>query len=839
MSTLFFDSNLIIVNILVHFMRKTAAYIVSLIFLFMSGIAILHPSYEALSSWLSPLTGGYIYTVFMCFTLLIADPLKYTSVGLTWVTAGLLIGVISQKKLGASITAFFTWLSMIPTLGISFFGIYQNVEAKGLLTLDSVDKIINFIPNIPDTLRLTSFLEVPIITELAITAMEMMPTLGENGDPMSLVLGIAMPYVTAIVLKPVLIIVSAIGGAIIGKMIFSRIDLDLLPNRKVAAAIVSVIVLSQAAQIPLAIGQEIDLDMLMEMGLDIEALEALGIDIDTLMETGFDPDALAEMGVDIDMLIEMGLDIDALMEMGLDSGMGIEFESSIDLENGIYVEALVGYVEDQGRAITGELLLGTGIETVDSNEPYMQDLAVSAIVTQKIFDPTFLYTLPIEGIENYVQFTNLIPETVALTVYVGDDVEAATLKSDQLIAEYETMYGIEFGRIVSQPVAFTEDGEGGESMIPPYVISVYYSLNTLEETIPNLLTGFESKQGFANSFQERIDGDPLDVELFVTGQITPEHVQAFIPIPDDLGFLQELVDTLVAETYHFAAGVQMINEAVSPSSGSTFDLRDALGIGTPRYSRASDISMIVVARPNNTEPEADFKISTSLAQDSMELMFIGMYLDSILDVEMHGGSAPSSSNMQISILDYTAPEVEIVKTSQATSDGSTVTITVTNEGSSTLSDLMLKDAFPTKYGILDSGDTEATWSRLSPGQSVSISYVASYENPGVYTDIPAMLSYVENDATRSAASNTLPTSTKNPSPIRLLSDSYQATFDLIDMVTGNGDLFQMIPLVLIALIAAVDIFKMYRNRSTVEPQAQGEPLLPEPPSDEDTPVDLP
>ena len=283
-------------------MRKTAAYVISLTFLFMSGIAIMHPSYEALSSWLSPLTGGYIYTVFMCFTLLIADPLKYTSVGLTWVTAGLLIGVISQKKLGASITAFFTWLSMIPTLGISFFGIYQSVEAKGLLTLDSVDKIINFIPNIPESLRLTSFLEVPIISELAITAIEMMPTLGENGDPMSLIIGVAMPYVTNIVLKPVLIIAGAIAGAIIGKIAFSRIDLNLLPGRKVTAAIVSVIVLSQATLIPHALGQEIDLDMLIEMGLDLEALEELGLDLDTLMETGFDPDALAELGLDLSLI---------------------------------------------------------------------------------------------------------------------------------------------------------------------------------------------------------------------------------------------------------------------------------------------------------------------------------------------------------------------------------------------------------------------------------------------------------------------------------------------------------------------------------------------------------
>ena len=100
-------------------MRKTAAYIVSLVFLFISGLAILHPSYQVLSSCLSPLTGGFIYTVFLMFTLLIANPFKYLSVGLIWIFTGLIIGLISQKKLGSSIVAFFTWLSMLPTLLIA------------------------------------------------------------------------------------------------------------------------------------------------------------------------------------------------------------------------------------------------------------------------------------------------------------------------------------------------------------------------------------------------------------------------------------------------------------------------------------------------------------------------------------------------------------------------------------------------------------------------------------------------------------------------------------------------------------------------------------------------
>ena len=831
-------------------MRKTAAYIASLTFLFISGMGLLHPSYEALSAWLSPLTGGYIYTVFMGFTLLIADPFKYISVGITWLSAGLLIGLISQKKLGASITAFFSWLSMIPTLAISFFGIYQNVEAKGLFTLDSVDKILNFIPNIPENLSLTSFLEVPIISELALTAMNLMQNMGERSDTQGMIMSIAMPYVTAIVLKPILIILGAIAGAILGKLVVSKIDLNLLPSRKVVAVLIAGVVISQTALIPLANSQEfdmteLDLELLAEMGIDsetLEMLEALGIDPETLqiiMESGIDPENL-----DLETFVELGidpetLDLEALMELGVDLGMntgpGLDLGSltSFDFDDGLYLELIAGYVEDQGRALTGEILLGSDIETVPSSETYMRDLAASVILTQKVSNPSFLYTLPIDSIENYVQFTGLAPETFAVTLYVGEDLEETAFKSDQLIADYEDMYGIQFTKIVSQPITFTGDGEGGASIIPSYIASAYVSLNTLEETIPNLLTGFESKQGFADSFRERIDGELEDIELYVIGQVTPEHIEAFIPTNDVPAFLQDIVDTLLAETYHFAVGVQLINEGLPASSGGTFDLIDTMGIGAPRYSSDSDLSLIAVARQNGTDIGPNIKLSTSLAQDSSELMFLSMYLNSMIEIEISGGDFPIVSDLQITLPGYVAPEVEIIKTRA----GSSVTVTVTNEGSSTITDLSLKDAFPTKYGVLESGASEATWSRLTSGQSVSMTYITSYENPGTYTDIPAMLHYTENDVLRAVASNTLLTGTKSPSPIVLLSDSYQATFDLIDMLTGNGDLFQVIPLVLIALISVVDIFKMYRNRSKPEQDTPEEPSLPGQPESGDKPGD--
>lgn len=85
-------------------MKKILAYFASIIFLFDAGLSILHPSFEALAG-MGPLLSGHIYTFFTIFTLLIMDPLSNTAIGLVWLLADLLIGVIS-RKLGGSITAF-------------------------------------------------------------------------------------------------------------------------------------------------------------------------------------------------------------------------------------------------------------------------------------------------------------------------------------------------------------------------------------------------------------------------------------------------------------------------------------------------------------------------------------------------------------------------------------------------------------------------------------------------------------------------------------------------------------------------------------------------------------
>lgn len=827
-------------------MRKTAAYIVSILFLFMAGLAILHPSYDAIASWLSPLTGGFIYTIFIAFTLLIADPFKYTVVGMVWVLSGLLIGLISQKKLGSSIVAFLTWLSMIPTLGIAVFGVYMNLEARGVFTIESIEQILRTVPNIPAQLNLNSLFEIPIISELVFELIEIIPNMSKTADPMHVIISLAMPYATAVALKPLIIILSSIIGAILGNIIFRKIDLRLLPTQKMVSIILIASIIAQAVYLPNSTAQmpepsEELLAMLDALGIDPEEL-----DPEALAEIGLtieDLEAIAAIGVeeiDFETLTEMGIDpeISIAIMMGISGGMnntdlaGPMLEIPINTDDGIYIELMGGFAENQGRAVTGEALIGSDIETVSASDPYVQGLVASLILTQKINDPSFIYTLPIEDITNYVQFVGLVPEIVAVNLYIGEDVADISAKSDQIIEDYETLYGVEFSRIIAiQQSIVMEEGASSEL---PLVVCLYRSSNTLDEITDNMLTGFEDKGGIAASFQEVIDGDPRDIELYLFGQLTPSYFQEFMPFPEDMEMFQDLIDAVFSETFTFAIGAQTDNQAINPGS-DIFDLTEALDISAPRFSSSADIGAIAVARPNSTDPDPFVKLSTNINSSSQEFMFLYMYLNSIIPIYMTGSMIPDAQDLRISLPEYSVPTIEVEKTSQTSGDTETVTITVTNDGSSSVTNLELDDLFPEKYGILSSGTNTATWTRLGPGESVSLSYEMQYERPGVYTNMPAVLKYEENGETHTSVSNIPPVSAKNPNGITLLIDNYQATFDIIDMLTGKGDLFALIPLAFIVLIAGIDVFKISRKRSKSDDQPLDEEVFPSPSPPEEPP----
>ncbi|MCW4012563.1 MAG: DUF11 domain-containing protein, partial [Candidatus Bathyarchaeota archaeon] len=714
-------------------MRKTLAYFLSLLTLITLGLVVLHPSYRALADWLGPSLGSHIYTLFTLIYLLLADPLRYPLVTVVWVFLGLLIGIIAGKKLGAALTALLVYLTSIPLLAASVAGIYFSLESRGVFYTDEVFELVSLIPVIPEQLTIESFLQIPIFSDLAIQLIETLPTMSENTDPMRLMYQLGMPYLIALVSKPVILIVCAIIGATISSMIFGALE-SILPNRSKTMAV---------------------------------------------------------------------LLIGLMVVQTIPSAHGINFD------DGLYAEVIGGYIEEQNRAVIGEVLLGNQVEFVPLNTPEASDLVASLVFTYNVYDPALLYTLPIEGITDFLSFRNIVPSTFAVNLYLGNDLEAVETKSNTLVSTIESSLGIQLNHLITTPTPHEEDAE---ATFPEMVAVVYYSENNLEETTSHIVDVFSGEGGFAGHIEEKLsEGDPLGVEFYVSGVIHLEPFEFMLPLPDIPAEYQEEYHALIDNPLSFLAGVQLASEAAEPIGNEySFDLRDNLGVqSTPSYSDSSDASFIIMARSNTTGVtdlmDPTVHVKTSLPEDSIELNLLTMYLQMLGTFETDAGT-PTILDTILTVPELNPPEITLTKTTEQNGDTLTVTVTATNDGDHTITDLELIDSYPVKYGNLITGTGTASWSSLTPGQTQSISYTVSTRNPGSYTDVPAVLYFTSNDFPSATASNINQNIEESPNPVSILGDSYQALTGVLDLVLdGKGDMLGYAIMGFILLVIAFDV----------------------------------
>jgi uncharacterized repeat protein (TIGR01451 family) len=371
--------------------------------------------------------------------------------------------------------------------------------------------------------------------------------------------------------------------------------------------------------------------------------------------------------------------------------------------------------------------------------------------------------------------------------------------------------------------------------------AVYYSENTLEETTANMIDAFSGEGGFADFIDEKLtDGAPLGVELYVTGVLYLEPFESMLPLPDIPAEFQEEYHALIDSKFSFLAGVQLTDEAAEPyGSGYKFDLRNKLDVqSTPSYADASDLSFIIMARSNTTGVtdmlDPTVHVKTSLPENSIELNMITMYLQMLGAFETEAGT-PTILDTTINVPELYPPEITLTKTTQTTGDILEVTITATNNGDQTITDLELQDTFPLKYGELVSGTWNTSWISLSPGQTKTHTYLLRTDNPGSYTDVPAVLYFTSNDFPSATASNINQGLEESPNPIAMLGDSYQSITSVLDLILdGKGYLLGYAIMGFVLLIALIDVIRYMTGRSkSDEPPAAVEPPFVPPESPED------
>ncbi|MCK5671218.1 DUF11 domain-containing protein, partial [Candidatus Bathyarchaeota archaeon] len=181
------------------------------------------------------------------------------------------------------------------------------------------------------------------------------------------------------------------------------------------------------------------------------------------------------------------------------------------------------------------------------------------------------------------------------------------------------------------------------------------------------------------------------------------------------------------------------------------------------------------------------------------------------------------------------PEVSLVKTVQHDGDSSTYTVTAINNGATAIENVELRDTFATKYGVLESGTNVASWGRINPGESVSITYTTTISKPGVYTEIPALMTWDGEVIQSVAASNILETRSKNPNAFSMLANTYGVIKEIGDLVLdGKGNMLDTVLIGFILLIAIIDVLRYFMGRSKPGPEAPEAPSAPEPPVYGDT-----
>jgi high-affinity Fe2+/Pb2+ permease len=97
--------------------------------------------------WLGPILGSSIYTLLTVVFLLFGDPLSFVALAVVWGLVAFIGGVIIRRRLGATLMMLLLFLSLIPVLMVSSFGMYQKLQEAGVMNPGS--NPLEMLPPIP------------------------------------------------------------------------------------------------------------------------------------------------------------------------------------------------------------------------------------------------------------------------------------------------------------------------------------------------------------------------------------------------------------------------------------------------------------------------------------------------------------------------------------------------------------------------------------------------------------------------------------------------------------------------------------------------------------------
>jgi len=745
-------------------MRKIVAFSLGVFIAYSVGYVTLHPSFLMLNDWLGPVLGDNFLSALTIIYIILGSPLRFASLGIMWITVGLLGGILIRRRLGAVLTMLLVLFIFTPALLVSAARIGLQLSEMNFEGENPFD----IIPPLPQGLSMTAFFEAPIIGEAIQTAMDVMEGGMPSGPIMDIALQLASPLTFDLALKPLMLIISALVGVELGKLIepFFMPYSDSIRKamggqpRVQPILMILLIMLGSISSIGFsvdetlyaeAIGGYIDDQGQVFMGnlfLDSEASIG-GIQWGSPATEGL----LASILVTHDGIMD---DVDlGNITMGFDVG-GMVGVMPSTLMVIVYMNVPLEQAEFRADTISSAFSSSMGIE-------------ISKLFA---FDPQMMMLM-----DNSTEFPN-----ISLVIYQS----SATLEDigGSYLEPFTSHGGL---------VEIIEDAIDDGTLIPG---------STPDSVLGSaFMTGFISTQTLVNQLIEN--------EL--------------LPMDNSSKAIEEFM-ALVDGPVGFAGGVAIWENGYRVADdGYYFDLPELLGY-TEEYvhlSEEADISVMGVFGPSEDEEQNGF---TAMSIPEGSGSSIEGDLSSMGDNEiLSTGGNTLTENFRLHFGGSTLPLlVEVTKTVTPNTVGPnghvTVNVRVENMDTETMTAVNLNDEDTLKdyssNAKIISGSTSGYWSRILPGASESISYVVELGDSGVYTLQKAELDYKHEDNDYSRQSNDVEVTVGRPNALSFTLASYSSWWEdsskLLDIPTGGSGSTIMLGFgaVVVGILAFLEVMNM-------------------------------
>jgi hypothetical protein len=737
------------------------------------GIAVVHPTYLFIADWLGPSLGSSLLNVLTLVYLILGDPIRFTVLLALWSGIAFLAGVIIRRRVGATITVLLVFVVLLAMLGINSFDVGFTVFQ--IFQSFEGSNPLEALPPLPEGLNFVDLYEAPIVGELTEKVFGAMQ-LGGSQNLMSFVMGIVSSLAGGVFIKIAVMIGGALAGVEVGKLL-------------------------EPAVMPFSES--------IRMGL---GGKPRGV--------GAIPTLKKAMSL---LTIAFILGSSLFATPIIVRAAGEEF----------YMETILGFADSSGRAYVGDLF--TSSETPFGGLSGSEGLLVSLIASH--VGVTEIVAELMGSEESLGSFTNVIPETLMVALYIDVPPEIAGPQSEGIADAFSEVYQVDLTQLMALNAPFAL-GEGPDS--PQLSIVLYQSDAEIGDLALTFLDEFLDKGGLVEliseaSSNERIipqsTPDSANGGALFSGFVNMEILKEYAPAE----YIQEVSEYFPVDELKqmgFSGSVSYWDYGVeSVGERQYLDILNLMGVeDTPSFSDDSEVSLVLLAAPNGTDigggDVPNLQITTNMLEDDNRLAVLYRVLESLGFIDLATPEVNlDESAFEIGVSGVILPlNIEVTKTSSPGSPRPNtivdVTVTVTNLDSSSMRDVTLDDsATIARYAFssqLVGGSSSGQWSEIGPGESRSISYSIEISGGGIYTLAPAQIEYIHEDVEFTDASRGLQTKVTRSSALGLgvnsLTSTVEAASKLLDEVAGSGgSTFGMGAIAVVVLVFAFFEFMNLRK----------------------------